>query len=266
MTATPVVDPEADTNFDAPVPAPLRDRPDRSGPCALEFRQVRKVYPQGLGEVVALDSVSVRIGRGEFVTVMGPSGSGKSTFLHLAGGLDVPTSGDVLLQGAAVRTLSDRDLTLLRRDKIGFVFQFFNLIPTLSIVENASLPALVAGRPRKAVWARAEELLERVGLSRRMTHLPEQLSGGEMQRVAIARALINDPPILLADEPTGNLDSRTGHDILALLADLARERTVVIVTHDEKAAAYGTRMIRIRDGRIEGEEVPEEVVREGAGV
>ena len=216
----------------------------------IEFRNVRKVHAQGRRDVVALDGVSLQIARREFVTIMGPSGSGKSTLLHLAGGLDVPTSGEVLVAGKPTSSMDDTTLTLLRRHEIGFVFQFFNLIPSLNIVQNASLPALLAGKPAGAVRSRAEELLKTLGLGGRMDHFPEELSGGEMQRVAIVRALITDPPIVLADEPTGNLDTATGVEILKILQEVARERTVVIVTHDDRAAGYGTRLIRLRDGKL----------------
>ena len=216
----------------------------------IEFRNVRKVHAQGRRDVVALDGVSLEIGRREFVTIMGPSGSGKSTLLHLAGGLDVPTSGEVLVGGKATSAMDDTTLTLLRRNQIGFVFQFFNLIPSLNIVQNASLPALLAGKPAGDVRERAEKLLKTLGLADRMDHFPEELSGGEMQRVAIVRALITDPPIVLADEPTGNLDTATGVEILKILQDVARERTVVIVTHDDRAAGYGTRLVRLRDGKL----------------
>jgi len=216
----------------------------------IEFRNVRKVHAQGRRDVVALDGVTLQIGGREFVTIMGPSGSGKSTLLHLAGGLDVPTSGEVCLSGKSTSTMDDTTLTLLRRKQIGFVFQFFNLIPSLNIVQNASLPALLGGGRPDDVRVRAEGLLRRLGLDQRLDHFPEELSGGEMQRVAIARALITDPPIILADEPTGNLDSATGVEILKLLQDVARERTVVIVTHDDRAAGYGTRLIRLRDGKL----------------
>ena len=216
----------------------------------IEFRNVRKVHAQGRRDVVALDGVSLQIGRREFVTIMGPSGSGKSTLLHLAGGLDVPTSGEVLVGGKATSSMDDTTLTLLRRREIGFVFQFFNLIPSLNIVQNASLPALLSGKPAGEVRDRAESFLKTLGLAQRMDHSPEELSGGEMQRVAIVRALITDPPIVLADEPTGNLDTATGVEILKILQDVARERTVVIVTHDDRAAGYGTRLVRLRDGKM----------------
>src|SRR5579862_5467364 len=217
---------------------------------AIAFRNVRKVHAQGRRDVIALDGVSLQIEPREFVTIMGPSGSGKSTLLHLAGALDIPTAGEVLIQGTLTSALDDTALTLLRRRLIGFVFQFFNLVPSLDIVENTSLPALLNGGRFEAVRARAEELLRRVGLEKRLGHFPDELSGGEMQRVAIARALITDPPLVLADEPTGNLDTAAGIEILKILQEIARERTVVIVTHDDRAAAYGTRLVKLRDGKL----------------
>jgi putative ABC transport system ATP-binding protein len=182
--------------------------------------------------------------------VTGPSGSGKSTFLHLAGGLDLPTTGEVLIDGAPTRGMGDQELSFVRRRKIGFVFQFFNLIPTLSVRENVALPRLIANDRPEGIEEDVGRLLAEVGLSRRISHLPEELSGGEMQRVAIARALIMNPEIVLADEPTGNLDTETGAEILELLQGVARHRTVVIVTHDESAAAIARRQIRLRDGRL----------------
>jgi putative ABC transport system ATP-binding protein len=217
----------------------------------IEFRDVRKVYRQGRRDVTALDGVSVSFRTREFVSIMGPSGSGKSTLLHLAGGLDVPTEGRVLIGGCETGTMDDTELTLLRRKSVGFVFQFFNLIPSLTIVQNASLPALLNGGGTDAARLRAVELLQRMGLDSRLDHYPEELSGGEMQRVAIARALITDPSVVLADEPTGNLDTSTGIAVLRLLQEVARERAVVIVTHDERAATYGSRVIRLRDGKLE---------------
>ena len=216
----------------------------------IEFRDVRKIYLQGQRRVAALDGVSLTIPAGEFLVITGASGSGKSTLLHLAGGLDVPSEGTVQVDGRETGALADEDLTLLRRNRIGFVFQFFNLIPTLTVLENAALPALLAGGKQADVQPAAERLLERVGLRERVSHLPEELSGGEMQRVAIARALVNDPPILLADEPTGNLDSVTGGEILGLLRELQRERTLVIVTHDQSLIPLADRAIHIRDGRL----------------
>jgi putative ABC transport system ATP-binding protein len=207
---------------------------------------------EGKRNVTALDTVSLSIPSGEMVSIVGPSGSGKSTLLNLIGGLDRPTSGDVIVDGERLAGLSDDALTRVRRDKIGFIFQFFNLLPTLTSLENVGLPLHLRGWPRAKVDARARELLSLVQLDHRLTHLPDELSGGERQRVAIARALSVYPPILLADEPTGNLDSRTGADILSLIRGLhARlQSTVVIVTHDMKVAASCDRTITLRDGHI----------------
>jgi putative ABC transport system ATP-binding protein len=206
----------------------------------------------GRSHVTALNDVSLTIARGEMVSIVGPSGSGKSTLLNLLGALDRATSGLVCIDGQRLGGLSDDGLTRLRRDKIGFIFQFFNLLPTLTCLENVALPLHLRGWPRKKVAERATELLSLVGLTDRLTHRPEELSGGQRQRVAIARALSIYPPILLADEPTGNLDSRTGQDILGLLHDLhARtDSTVVIVTHDEGVARSCDRTIALRDGRV----------------
>jgi putative ABC transport system ATP-binding protein len=217
----------------------------------IELQQVSKQF-DGKRRVVALDAVTLTIPRGEMVAVIGPSGSGKSTLLNLVGGLDRATSGEVKVDGEALAGLSDDRLTRVRRDKIGFIFQFFNLLPTLSCLENVGLPLHLRGWPRKKVHDRARELLMLVQLGERITHLPDELSGGERQRVAIARALSIYPPILLADEPTGNLDTRTGEDILALISDLhARfNATIVIVTHDLKVAARCARTIALRDGRV----------------
>src|SRR2546428_3091870 len=189
---------------------------------------------EGKRQVVALDTVSLSIDAGEMVSIIGPSGSGKSTLLNLVGGLDRPTAGTVTVDGQVLDRLADDDLTRVRRDKIGFIFQFFNLLPTLSCLENVGLPLHLRGWPRKKVDDRARELLTLVQLGHRLTHLPEELSGGERQRVAIARALSVYPPILLADEPTGNLDTRTGDEILTLIRDVHGRLgpTVVIVTHD----------------------------------
>jgi putative ABC transport system ATP-binding protein len=207
---------------------------------------------EGKRNVTALDTVSLSIPRGELVSIVGPSGSGKSTLLNLIGGLDRATTGDVIVDGERLGGLSDDALTRVRRDKIGFIFQFFNLLPTLTSLENVGLPLHLRGWPRAKVDARARELLTLVQLDHRLTHLPDELSGGERQRVAIARALSVYPPILLADEPTGNLDSRTGEDILALIRDLhdRLQSTVVIVTHDMKVAASCDRTITLRDGHI----------------
>ncbi len=206
----------------------------------------------GKRDVVALDNVSLAIPRGEMVSIIGPSGSGKSTLLNLVGGLDRPTTGQVRIDGEPLGHLTDDALTRVRRDKIGFIFQFFNLLPTLSCVENVGLPLHLRGWPRQKVDERARELLSLVQLDHRLTHLPEELSGGERQRVAIARALSVYPPVLLADEPTGNLDTRTGEEILTLIRDVHTRLgcTVVIVTHDMSVARSCQRTVALRDGRI----------------
>ena len=206
----------------------------------------------GKRNVIALADVSVAIARGEMVSIIGPSGSGKSTLLNLIGGLDRPTAGEVRIDGETLGGLSDDGLTRVRRDKIGFIFQFFNLLPTLSCLENVGLPLHLRGWPRRKVEDRARELLTLVQLADRMQHLPEELSGGERQRVAIARALSVYPPIILADEPTGNLDTHTGEEILELVRDLHARlgSTVVIVTHDMKVAESCARTIALRDGHI----------------
>jgi putative ABC transport system ATP-binding protein len=220
----------------------------------IELDRVSKQF-EGKRNVIALDTVSLAIARGEMVSIVGPSGSGKSTLLNLIGGLDRPTSGQVQIDGEPLAGLDDDELTRVRRDKIGFIFQFFNLLPTLTCLENVGLPLHLRGWPRRKVDDRARELLMLVGLTHRLAHLPDELSGGERQRVAIARALSVYPPILLADEPTGNLDTRTGDDILALVRDLHSrlQSTVVIVTHDMKVAQSCERTITLRDGRIVGD-------------
>ena len=204
------------------------------------------------GEVVALESISLNIPRGQMVSIVGPSGSGKSTLLNLIGALDRPTGGDIWVDGQALASLSDNALTRLRRDKVGFIFQFFNLLPTLTCLENVGLPLHLRGWPRKRVLERARELLDLVQLSNRLSHRPDELSGGQRQRVAIARALSIYPPVLLADEPTGNLDTRTGQEILALIRDLHTRlgSTVVIVTHDANVAESCERTVVLRDGHI----------------
>ena len=217
----------------------------------IELDRVTKQFA-GKRHVTALQDVTLSIGRGEMVSIIGPSGSGKSTLLNLVGGLDRPTSGEVRIDGHALAGLADDDLTRVRRDKIGFIFQFFNLLPTLSCLENVGLPLHLRGWPRSKVDDRATELLNLVQLGHRVHHLPEELSGGERQRVAIARALSIYPPILLADEPTGNLDTHTGQDILGLMRDLHARlgSTVVIVTHDMSVAESCPRTIALRDGRV----------------
>jgi putative ABC transport system ATP-binding protein len=196
--------------------------------------------------------VSLSVERGEFVAIMGASGSGKSTMLHLLGGLDLPTAGEVVIDGVRISTLDDDRRTITRRDKTGFVFQFFNLIPLLSVAENVALPFLIAGDSAARHRSRIDELLAMVGLTEKADHRPDQLSAGEQQRVALARALATSPAILLADEPTGNLDYTTGTEILDLLWDSAErlEQTIVLVTHDARAAAYADRVLVVRDGRI----------------
>jgi putative ABC transport system ATP-binding protein len=215
---------------------------------------LEKVYGSGTAATTALAGVDLEFARGEFVAIMGPSGSGKSTLLHIIGALEDPTAGHVEVAGRRLDGMSERELTALRREHIGFIFQFFNLLPALSALENVFLPALIARRPSAENRARACYLLERVGLSDRASHLPSELSGGEQQRVSIARALLLSPQLLLADEPTGNLDSRVGRHVLRLLRELGREeqRTVVMVTHDPAAAAIADRVVFLRDGRVAG--------------
>ena len=219
----------------------------------IEFQNVAKIYLQGQREVRALNGLSTTVSDGEFVAVMGPSGSGKSTFLHLAGALDLPSSGAVLIKDTDTSAMSDTERTLLRRRRLGFIFQFFNLIPTLTVHENVGLPLLLDGDKISSVREKVSGLLERVGLGARQVHLPEELSGGEMQRVAIARSLVHDPEILLADEPTGNLDSATGTEIMELLHGVASEsnKTIVMVTHDARVAGYADRTLHLRDGALD---------------
>jgi putative ABC transport system ATP-binding protein len=209
----------------------------------------------GKRKVVALDSIDLLVGRGEMVSIVGPSGSGKSTLLNLIGGLDRPTAGEIAIDGQSIAALSDDGLTRLRRDKIGFIFQFFNLLPSLTCVENVALPLHLKGLPRKEIDKRARDLLELVQLGQRFDHLPDELSGGERQRVAIARALAFQPPVLLADEPTGNLDTRTGAEILDLIRDLHQRlrATILVVTHDQNVAGSCQRTVTLRDARIAGD-------------
>jgi putative ABC transport system ATP-binding protein len=222
----------------------------------LELIDATKTYIQGRRTVNAVRGVSLTVHPGEFVTIMGPSGSGKSTLMHLMGALDTPTGGRAVFQGQDLQSMSDRQRSLLRRDRIGFVFQAFNLLPTLTAAENVALPLLLGNTDRTAALSRAAECLERVNLSHRAEHFPDELSGGEMQRVAVARALVADPEAVLCDEPTGNLDTHTSREILTLLSKLPEpgKRAVVMVTHDPGAAAYGTRLVKIRDGIIESDE------------
>jgi putative ABC transport system ATP-binding protein len=234
----------------------------------MELVDVTKVYQQGRRSVQAVRGVSLSIAAGEFVSIMGPSGSGKSTLMHLLGALDTPTSGKALFAGQDLNALSDRDRSLLRRTRIGFIFQFFNLLPTLKGAENVALPLLLGGCSRGKALKEAAESLERVGMGHRADHFPEEMSGGEMQRVAIARALVSHPEAILCDEPTGNLDTATSRDVLALLRSLPDDgkRSVVMVTHDPTAAAYGDRLVHIRDGLIERIDLRSEVRGQESGI
>ncbi|MCS7285660.1 MAG: ABC transporter ATP-binding protein [Anaerolineae bacterium] len=222
-------------------------------------RDLVKVYREGV-EVRALNGLTMTVGRGEFVAIMGPSGSGKSTLLHILGALDRPTSGEVWVNGQDLARI--RDLDTFRARTVGFVFQLHNLIPTLTARENVEVPMIGQPISRRERRRRAEELLERVGLRDRMNHLPSQMSGGERQRVAIARALANRPVILLADEPTGNLDSQSGAEIVALMRELNRDlgMTIILVTHNPWVARCADRILLLRDGRIVGERRPEEII------
>ncbi len=218
----------------------------------LEAQRVRKQYQMGEVAVDALRGIDLSLQRGEFVAIMGPSGSGKSTLLHLLGGLDSPTEGQITLSGRRLAQMSDDEVTIVRRRQVGFVFQFYNLLPTLSAAENVALPLLLDGKRDREIAQRIEEMLRLVGLSDRRDHKPDQLSGGQQQRVAIARALITGPAIVLADEPTGNLDRSAGTEILNLLrrACDGEGQTILMVTHDPYAASYADRVVFLRDGRI----------------
>jgi putative ABC transport system ATP-binding protein len=222
---------------------------------AIEVRSLSKDYGTGATLVHALRGVDLEIDNGEFVAIMGPSGSGKSTLLHILGALESPTSGTVAVEGNRYDGLDDKHLTRFRRDHIGFVFQFFNLLTSLTAAENVLLPALIAGRREDALVKRTHELLAEVGLAGRAEHVPSELSGGEQQRVSIARALLLSPELVLADEPTGNLDSRAGKGVLRLLRELneTQRHTIVMVTHDPSAAAVADRVVFLRDGQIAGE-------------
>jgi len=217
----------------------------------ITLNRVSKVF-EGKRKATALENINLEIEKGQVVSIVGPSGSGKSTLLNLIGGLDRPSSGEISIEGENLNQLPDDDLTRVRRDKIGFVFQFFNLLPTLNCLENVSLPLHLRKWPRKKIQERARELLNLVQLGHRIDHLPDELSGGERQRVAIARALSVYPPILLADEPTGNLDTHTGQEILKLIKDLHTRlgSTILIVTHDPEVADRCARTVALRDGQI----------------
>ncbi|HOE57535.1 MAG TPA: ABC transporter ATP-binding protein [Bacillota bacterium] len=218
----------------------------------IEARNLNKTYKLGDLDVEVLKDINLSIAAGEFVSIMGPSGSGKSTLLYLIGGLDEPTSGSVSLKGSELSGMKDKDQSVMRRRDIGFVFQFYNLIPNLNVEENVMLPVLLDGKKLKDYRGKLDEILEDVGLADRRAHTPRELSGGEQQRVAIARALINDPDIILADEPIGNLDTKTGMEVMQLLQRINKEKgkTIVQVTHSKEAADYGSRIINVRDGKV----------------
>jgi putative ABC transport system ATP-binding protein len=218
----------------------------------IEAVDLCKSFQLGVDTVEILKDINVTIEKGEFVSIMGPSGSGKSTLLYLVGGLDKPTSGSIKINGKELSVMKDKEESIMRRRDVGFVFQFYNLIPNLNVEENVMLPILLDGKKMKDYKQSLDEILEIVGLCDRRRHTPRELSGGQQQRVAIARALINDPEIILADEPIGNLDSKTGNEVMALLQKINREKnkTIVQVTHSEEAAEYGNRVIRVRDGKV----------------
>jgi putative ABC transport system ATP-binding protein len=217
----------------------------------IDIRDITKVYQMGQTQVHALSGVTLGVERGEYVAIMGPSGSGKSTLMNLIGCLDTPTSGSYILNGREVARMTDDELAAIRNQEIGFVFQTFNLLPRTTALHQVELPLVYSGLPRKERRERAGRALEAVGLTDRANHHPSELSGGQRQRVAIARALINDPSILLADEPTGNLDSQTGSEIMALFDQLnARGNTIVLVTHEEDIAAHARRIVRLLDGKV----------------
>ena len=217
----------------------------------IDIRDITKVYEMGEEKVHALSGVTVGVERGEYVAIMGPSGSGKSTLMNLIGCLDTPSSGSYVLNGKEVARMTDDELAAIRNQEIGFVFQTFNLLPRTSAMQQVELPLVYGGASRKDRRERAVKVLRAVGLSDRMNHTPNELSGGQRQRVAVARALINDPSILLADEPTGNLDSQTGAEIMALFDELnAKGNTIILVTHEEDIAAHARRIVRLKDGRV----------------
>src|SRR5215470_1556340 len=217
----------------------------------IDIRDITKVYDMGEERVRALDGVTLSVAKGEYIAIMGPSGSGKSTLMNLIGCLDTPTAGSYVLNGREVAKMTDDELAAIRNQEIGFVFQTFNLLPRTTALQQVELPLVYSGVPRKDRRDRARAALDAVGLTERMHHHPSELSGGQRQRVAVARALINDPSILLADEPTGNLDSQTGAEIMALFDELNRRgNTIVLVTHEEDIAAHARRIVRLKDGKI----------------
>jgi len=223
-----------------------------NGLIAVEGKNIIKKYKIGTVDTTVLSDISLKVNRGEFVSIMGPSGSGKSTLLYILSGLDSPSKGNVFLNGQDISELDDGKMSVLRRLNIGFVFQFYNLIPNLNVEENILLPVLLDGKNMRDYKRQLKDILEIVGLTEHRKHTPRELSGGQQQRVAIARALINDPDIIFADEPTGNLDSRSGTEILSLLQEINQEqgKTILMVTHSEDAAQYGNRTTIVKDGRI----------------
>ena len=221
----------------------------------LEVKNLSKIYGKDETKVVALDNVSFSVKQGEFVAIIGPSGSGKSTLLHILGGVDVPTKGSVIINGTDISTLDETNLAIFRRRQIGLIYQFYNLIPILTVEENLTLPLLLDGRkPNQKI---IDSLVKTLGLENRLKHLPSQLSGGQQQRVSIGRALMNNPALMLADEPTGNLDSENTKEIISLLKKFNKEnnQTLIVITHDERIALAGDRVIAIEDGRITRDEV-----------
>lgn len=218
----------------------------------IRINNLCKTYKTGELEVEVLKDVNLNVKRGEFVSIMGPSGSGKSTLLYLLGGLDKPTSGTISIKGRDISLLKDKDSSIMRRRDVGFVFQFYNLVPNLNVEENILLPLLLDGKRAKTYKDQLEYILNTVELADRRRHTPNELSGGQQQRVAIARALINEPDIILADEPTGNLDTHTGNEVMELLSKINREqeKTILLVTHSQEAAAYAKKIIHVRDGKV----------------
>lgn len=217
----------------------------------IELQKVTKIYKLDEVEVVGVKDVDLKIKKGEFVCIMGPSGSGKSTLLHLIGCLDKPTYGKIFIDGIDVSKMSEDELAEIRKNKIGFVFQFFNLYPTLNVLENVELPMIIAEKDKEYRRKRAMELLKIVGMEKFKDHFPSELSGGQRQKIAIARALANDPPIILADEPTGNLDSKSGKEVMEIFKKLHEEgRTIVVVTHNKEVAEYSERIIYLKDGKV----------------
>lgn len=224
--------------------------------CVIEVENLSKTYQMGEVQLEVLKNINLKINLGEFASIMGPSGSGKSTLLYLLGGLDKPTAGSIKIKGSDISKMSDDQESIMRRREIGFVFQFYNLIPNLNVEENIMLPVMLDGKKTGKYKEKLDEILEIVGLFERRHHTPRELSGGQQQRVAIARALINEPDIILADEPIGNLDSKTGNEIMGLFSEINKRKgkTVVQVTHSIESAAFGNRIINVKDGRIENNE------------